>query len=98
MPFCERRDLNGRLTGELSEKLLLVQAVLERLSPVDEHDWNFVGELAPELIVGLNINLAPAKPSPAFQLDELFFDDLAQVTSLAGINHDFAEEGHPRRV
>jgi hypothetical protein len=82
------------LTGQLLQELLFVQAIFEGFTAVNENDRNFVRELSPELVIRLDVNFPPAKASPAFQLCELLFDDLAEVTSFPGIYDDFAQEGH----
>src|ERR1700738_1001054 len=73
-------------TGQFLQEFLLVQPVLKGLAPVYEDDRNFIGELALEAIVGLDVNFAPVKASAALQLLELFFHDFAKVASLAGIH------------
>ena len=96
-----RKEVYGRdgytgLTGQFFQEFLLVEAVLERLTSVDEDHRHFVGKLAPEQIVRVHINLAPLKPAPALQFAELFLDDLAEVTAFSGINDHFAQERHRR--
>ena len=73
---------------------MLIHPVFEGFSPVDEDDGNFVRELAPEQIVGFNVNFAPAKATPALELCKLLLHDFTKVTSLAGIHDHFAEDGH----
>jgi hypothetical protein len=73
---------------------LLVHPIFEGFSPVDKDDWNFVRELAPEQIVGFDVNFTPAKATPALELGKLFLHDFAKVTSLAGIHDHFAQDGH----
>ena len=78
------------LPGELFQELLLIQPVLEGLSAVYEHDRYLVGELPAQKLIGLHVHFAPAEPTSALELRQLLFDDLAQMTPLAGINDDFA--------
>jgi hypothetical protein len=83
-----------RLAGQFLQEFLFIQAILEGLSTVDEHNRDLVRELALELIVGFNVHFAPAKSTPPLQFRELFFDDFAKVAPLPGIHDDFAQDGH----
>ena len=56
----------GRSTSQFLQEFLLVQPVFERLAPVYEHDWDFVGELALEAVVGFDVYFAPLKAASAF--------------------------------
>src|SRR5579862_2968437 len=67
--------------GELVEEFALVHAVLESFLAVNEDDGNFVGELAAQVVVGIDIDVAPGESAAALQLDERFFHKFAQVTS-----------------
>lgn len=82
------------LACEFAQEFALVHAVFEGLAAVDEDDGNFIGELAAEVFVGVDVNFAPLKASAALQLDERLFDDLAQVAALAGIHYDVASGRH----
>jgi hypothetical protein len=79
---------------QLLQELLLIQPILEGLAPVDKYDRHFVGELAPKQVIGFYVNFPPPETAPALQFRELLFDDFAQMASLAGVNDDFAKEGH----
>jgi hypothetical protein len=68
--------------------------ILEGLTAVDEDDRDFIVELASEFVVGVNIDLMPGKASAARELGEALFHDLAQVTSLAGVDDDIARLWH----
>ena len=83
-----------RLACQLLQELLLVHPIFEGFSPVYKDDGDSVSELALELIVGFNVNLTPAKATPAFELGKLFLHDFAKVTSHAGIHDHFAQDGH----
>jgi len=82
------------VTGELAEKFLLVHPVLEGLAPVDEDDGNLVIVEAAKLGIAVDIDLAPIKPAALVQLAQAFFDDLAEMTSSAGIHHNLARLRH----
>jgi len=73
-----------------------VKPVFERLTAIDKHHRYFVGELAPQAIVTLNVNFAPIEASPAFELGQLLFDDLAEVATFSGVHDNFALLGHRR--
>ena len=94
MRFCYATGVRLDLPRQLLQELLLVEPVLEGLAAVNEDDWHFVGELTTQKFIGFHVNFAPAETAPALELRQLLFDDLAQVTSLAGINDNFAKEGH----
>jgi hypothetical protein len=82
------------LAGQFAQEFLFVHAVLEGFAAVDEDDGDFVGELAADLGVGVHIDFAPGETSAAGKLGEAFFDDLAKMASLAGVDHDGAGIGH----
>ena len=68
--------------------------ILEGFVAVDEDDGNFVGELAAELVVAVNVDVLPGEAAAAVEFGESLFDDFAEVTSFAGIEDDLAEFGH----
>jgi hypothetical protein len=82
------------LAGQLSQEFLLVHAVLEGFTAIDEDDRDFVVELAPKFGVSVYVDLLPGKSPPPRQLGQALFDYFAQVASLAGINHDAARLWH----
>jgi hypothetical protein len=65
--------------------------VLEGFVAIDEDHRDFVGELAPQLFVAIHVHVLPGEPASTMQLGESLFDDFAEVTSFAGIEHDLAE-------
>src|ERR1700674_2753046 len=71
--------------GELAEKVGFIHAVFEGFAAVDEDDGNFVGELGAELFVAVHVYVLPGEAAAAVQFGERFFDDFAEVTSLAGV-------------
>jgi hypothetical protein len=90
MRFCAAGGMNLKiefraagLTGQLLQKLLFIQAIFERLPAVDENYGDLIRKLPFELVVGFDVNLAPAKASPALQLRELLLHDFAKVASLS---------------
>ena len=84
-------------TGQFPKEFRLIQPVLKSFMPVYEYDWDFVGELTLEAVVGFDVNFAPVKAAAALQLLELLFHDFAKVASLAGIHDHFAEQRHGRK-
>ncbi len=80
--------------GEFAEEVGFVHAVLEGFASVDEDDGDFVGELAAELFVAVDVDILPGEAATAMQFGEGLFDDLAEVTSFAGVDHDLAGLGH----
>src|ERR1700756_690947 len=95
---CERLEdrTSRRLAGQLAQKFPLVHAVLEGFAAVDEHDRDFVSELAAQLFVTINVDFLPAEKATALQLDQAFLDDLAKMTTLSGVDQHLAGVGHER--
>ena len=87
-----------RLAGELAEEFALVHVVLEGFAAVDKDDGNFVGELAAELFVGVDIDFLPAKKTSPLELHQALFDNLTKMTALASVNEDVASFGHWRSL
>jgi len=79
---------------ELPQKLLLIHAVLESLPPVDEHDRHFVIELPPQFAVTIHIHIFPGEAAAALELRQALLHHLAQMATLAGVNHDLAGLRH----
>jgi hypothetical protein len=73
---------------------LLVHPVFESLSPVDENHGNLVVVETAHLGVRIDVDLTPVKTAALVQLHQAFFDNLAEMTSLAGINNDLAYGRH----
>ena len=86
------------LAGQLAQEFALIHVVLEGFAAVDEDDGDFVGELAAELLVGVDIDFLPAEQAAALELDQAFFDDLAEMTALPRVDEDLAGVGHGRSV
>jgi hypothetical protein len=76
---------------------LLIHAVLEGLVAIDKDDGNFVGILAADFGIGIDIDFTPGKAAPLMQLDQTLLDDFAEMTSLPGINDDLAGPRHARQ-
>ena len=94
-PKCAiRRKLRTVLTGQLAQELVLVHAVFEGFAAVDEDYWDFVGELAAELLVGVNVNFVPNKACASLKFSQAFFDDFTQVAALARVHDDLAGSRH----
>jgi hypothetical protein len=92
MRFCP--DDTENLTGQFLQEFLFIEPIFEGLSSVDENHRNFVSELALEQVVGFYVYFAPAEAAPPLQLRQLFLHDLAKVAPLAGVNDNFAQDGH----
>jgi len=84
----------SRSSGKLAEEVGFVHAVLEGFATVNEDDWDFVGELTAQLVVAVHVDVLPGEATAAVQFGEGLFDDLAEVTSLARVEHDLAGFGH----
>ena len=80
----------SRSSGKLAQEVGFVHAVLEGFAAVDEDDGDFVGELAAQLVVAVDVDVLPGEAAAAVQFGEGLFDDLAEVTSFAGVDHDLA--------
>jgi hypothetical protein len=94
-PFTtEDTEEHGGSTGQLAQEVLLVHAVLESFAAVDEDDGDFVGVAAADFGVGIYVDFAPDEAAAFLELDEAFLDNLAEMTSFAGIDDDFARLGH----
>jgi hypothetical protein len=85
---------DGRLVGQLAKEFALVHAVLESFAAIDEDHGNFIGELAAQFFVRVNVNFPPSEAGLALQFDQAFFDDLAKVTTFARVNYNFARLRH----
>jgi hypothetical protein len=73
---------------------VLIHAVFEGFAAVDEDDGDLVGELAAELVVGVDVDFLPGEAATAMEFGEGFFDDLAKVAAFASVEHDLAGLGH----
>jgi hypothetical protein len=100
-PPCAQDDrdevaVQERLGSEFAEELAFVHAVFEGFAAVNEYNRDFVGKLPAKLFVGVNINFPPVKQAAALQLDQAFFNDLAKMATLAGVDEDLAGDVHER--
>ena len=73
---------------------MLVEPVFECFAAVDKDDRDLVGELAPEAVIGLNVDFAPAKASPALQFGQRLLHDLAEMASLSRVHDDVTQIRH----
>jgi hypothetical protein len=80
--------------GQLAEKVVFVHAVFEGFAAVDEDDGDFVGELAAELVVGVNVDFLQIESAAAMEFGESLLHDFAEVAAFAGVEHDLAVIGH----
>ena len=87
-----------RSGAEFAEEFFFVHAVLEGFAAVDEDYGDFVGIEAADFGVGVYVNFTPVKAAALLEFDEALLDDFAEMTSLAGINHDFARLRHSRSL
>jgi len=81
------------LAGQLAKEFLLVHAVLEGFAAVDEDHRDLVGKPPPQVIVSIDVYVAPVKTTSTLQLGETLLDNLAQVAPFAGIHHHFSRHG-----
>jgi hypothetical protein len=65
------------LVGEPPQKFPLIHPVLERFTAIDEDYGHLVGELAPQFIVRVHVDLTPLKAASALQFRQCLFNDLA---------------------
>ena len=72
--------------------------VLEGFIAVDEDDGDFVGELAPELIVGVDVNFLQGEAAAAVEFVQSFFYHFAEMTSFTRVDDDVAGLGHAGSV
>jgi hypothetical protein len=68
--------------------------VFEGFAAVDEYNRDFVGKLAAELFVAVDVDVLPGEAAAAVQFRQALFDDFAEVTALAGVDHDLAKFWH----
>jgi hypothetical protein len=54
---------DSALAGQPAQEFLLVHAVLESFTAINEDDWNLVAELAAKFGVGVNVDLLPGESS-----------------------------------
>jgi hypothetical protein len=85
------------LASQLAQEFLFVHAVLEGFAAIDEDDWDFVVELAAQVGVGVDVDFMPSEAAAARKLGQTLFHYFAQMTSLAGIDHDIARLRHAER-
>ena len=79
---------------EFAEEIGFFHAVFEGLAAVDEDYRDFVGELAAELFVAVDIDVLPSESAAAMQFGQALFDDFAEVAALARVHDDLAQFGH----
>jgi hypothetical protein len=95
---AERMLSDEKLAGELAEEFAFVHAVLEGFAAVDEDHGDFVGELATELFVGVDVDFLPPEQAAALELDEAFLYDFAEVAAFARVHQNVAGVGHQAGV
>jgi hypothetical protein len=77
--------------SEFAEEVVFVHVILEGFAAVDEDYGDFVGELAAQLLVAVDVYIFPGEATAAMQFGQGFFHDFAEMTSFAGVDHDLAE-------
>ena len=85
---CRRRFLVLLSTRQRTQELTPVHSVLERLATVDENYGHLVVVLLPQLRVKINVHFAPFEVGIALGLRQRLLDEVAEMTSLARIDHD----------
>jgi len=88
--------LKCRLACELPEELLLVHAILEGFTAIDEYDRNFIVKLAAEFVVGVDVDFVPDEPTAAGELVKTLLHHFAKVASFARIYGDVTRLRHAR--
>jgi hypothetical protein len=71
--------------------------VLEGFAAVDEDHRHFIRELPAKVLVGIDVDFFPGESALALQFFKAFFNYLAEVTSLSGVNYYFARLRHARQ-
>lgn len=89
-----RRSRSG---GQFAEEFLLVHAVLKGLAAIDEDYGHFIVIEASHFGVGVDVDFTPGETASLVELDDALFDNLAEMTSLAGVNNDFPGLHHARK-
>jgi hypothetical protein len=67
---------------------VFVHAVFEGFAAVDEDDGDFVGELAAELVVGVNVDFLQVESASAMEFGQRLLYNFAQVAAFARVNHN----------
>ena len=97
-PYLDNRGERGRgpqrsrlsfvSSGEGAEEGVGGHVVLEGFATVDEDDGDFVVVDALQVGIGVDVDLAPLEIRLIPELAQGVFDDVAEMTSGAGINHN----------
>lgn len=66
--------------------------VLERLSAIYEDDRYLIVVLLPQFRITVDIDFTPYEVGLALGLGERLFDDVAEMTSTAGVHHNFVHK------
>jgi len=96
--FPYRSDGTECSSIELTKKLMFIHAVLESFAPIDEDHRDFIVIEASNLKVGIHVDFTPREAAAFMELDDALLDDFAEMTSLAGIHHDFPRLSHAKGV
>jgi hypothetical protein len=89
-----REDACPGLAGQLAQEFAFVHVVLEGFAAIDEDYRDLIGELAAQLIIAIDVDVAPGEAAAALELGERFLNDLAKMAALAGINDNLPGVGH----
>jgi hypothetical protein len=68
--------------------------VLEGFAAIDEDHRDLVVELATQFRIAIDVDFLPGEAATARELGKTFLYYLAQMTSLARVNHDLPHELH----
>ena len=94
-----REETEGdKLAGQLAQKFLLVHAVLEGFSSVDEHDRDLIVKLVSQFAIAIDVDFLPRKSAAAGKLVEAFLYQFTKMASLSRVNHHLAGFRHGRIV
>jgi hypothetical protein len=80
--------------AEFAEEVGFFHVVFEGFTAVDEDYRDFVGELATELFVAIDVDVLPGEAAAAMQFGQALLNDLAEMATFAGVDHDLAKFGH----
>src|ERR1700687_5415320 len=88
-PAAERNS-----SAQFAQELPFIHPVLKSLAAVDEDHGDFVVIEPPDLGIRVDVDFTPGEAALFVELVEALLDDLAEMTSLAGINDDFTRLRH----
>jgi hypothetical protein len=73
---------------------VFVHVIFEGFATVDEDNGDFVGELASELVVGVDVDFLQIEAAATMEFGQSLLHNFAQVAAFAGVNHDMTGGWH----